>query len=196
MLDSLAKSPLTKEGSPLGMEMYFHVVSENSLRQINRFLVGEGEDLMRDSTRFRRIKVVRVAGLDLGYLNASLPPLMSYSDRLAISVWHTDVISPNYAHWDFRRVDVGMGAAVASAIQVAASVHTHVEFPGASLVLESTASVASDALVTEKEWAEALGLPGVDFGHHLRRVPWEQVHAFDAEAAVRALCERLQSIEG
>lgn len=191
MPDSVSQLPLVEmQGCTFYVELYMDVASEEQLLQLNRALIGDGDDALSRETRYREIECVQIPGVELGSIKALVSSVHGSPRRIGVIVAGPSLLSANFAHWEFREVDVGTGAVVASMIRVAAFAHQTVPFPGASLVREDHASVSSDAFVLELDWAEALGLTGPEAGFRMTRVSWEQVHAFDAEAAVRALYDR------
>jgi hypothetical protein len=183
-----------KRDSNLAVEMSWFVESVEEWHRLSRFLVGEPDEQIvvgRFKTRISHIHLVPIPGVELGYAGVGVSSLESSSEHIQISMSDIAAFSSNFAKWDFHVVDAGAGAVIASMIRVAASVHKHVGVKSVWLLMEGNfGRGGTDALVLHSDWAEALGLAGESRDFRLKQVSWSEVHAFDAEAAVRALYDR------
>jgi hypothetical protein len=193
MTDKGAQNPLHRHGGDrLGMELCFHVESDEALLHLKRMLLGGVDDSSKQRGQ-NYLKLTQLPGMEFGYARATVSAMSCRPDHLIVKVSDLELLSRSISEGERSTVDVGLGSAVAAAVRLAAFVHARVELVGAMLVREGNFGAgrsSSEALTIESGWAEALGLSGLDGSHELRRVRWRDVHALDAEAAVTALHHR------
>jgi hypothetical protein len=193
MTERNVQNPLQRcRGDRLGVELCFHLESDEALLHLQRMLLGGVDDTSKQRGQ-NYLKLTQIPGMEFGYARATVSAMSCRPDHLIVKVSDLELLSRSVSEGERSTVDVGLGSAVAAAVKLAAFVHSRAELVGALLVREGNFGAgrsSREALTIESGWAEALGLSGLDGSHELRRVRWRDVHAFDAEAAVTALHHR------
>lgn len=176
-------------GSGLCMQLRLYVEAEEALLQLNRFLVGEGEDEMSPELRTRYLLLTQIPAIRLGYVRTTISPVEHHAECLVVSIGDLALISASMARDERRAVDFGLASAAASAVSLAAAAHRAVGLAGAVLTLEGSPAPRriKDVLVMDVEWAKALGLKSEYETETHRFVPWRMVDAFDAQEALKAV---------